>query len=81
MTLGLLLVSHSPLDSAFIPYPRSASRKTSPTLNMDSDDTELPYFFLSWAGGDAVSARVEGDIGVGGFCGKWGDLREKAGLE
>lgn len=44
-------------------------------------DTELPYFFLSWAGGDAVSARVEGDIGAGGFCGKWGDLKEKTGLE
>ena len=50
MALGLLLVSHSPLDSAFIPYPRSASRKTSPTLNMDSDGhrTSLLLSFLGW---------------------------------
>lgn len=85
MTLSLLLFSDPPLDSAFILYPWSASRKSCLEILLLVPRTQMGvdflHLFLSWAGGDMASAGMEGNIGAGGLCGKWRDLRKKAGLE
>ena len=79
------MVSDPSLDSAFIPYPRSDSRKTSPALNIfflvakTQMGIDFPHLFLSWAGGGTASTGMEGSIGAGRFYVKWRDLREKAG--